>query len=381
MPTSLNHRATQPHNGGSARADWGVGAFHPGLQSATQSPVPESATDAERIANRLHHLLQALPGGVVVLDRDGYVEQCNPAARHVIGCELTGTRWRDVVHRVVEPRPDDDCDVSLANGRRVNITTCSLGVEPGQILLINDVTESRELKDKVANIRRLSEMGTMMAAIAHQIRTPLSTALLYATAADADASMRSKLVERLQHLDALVNDMLCFARQGSLYVEPIAAGDLVAGFAALLSAEELPTSIEFDGPAWDQTSILGNQDALNSVFQNLVNNAREAQVQDELIIELDASVRDNVWIRVADNGPGIPPSMRERVFEPFVSTSAQGTGLGLPVARRVIESHGGTLKLDAEAEAGAAFIIELPVAAAITPTADDTPSLVSQPGE
>ena len=327
---------------------------------------------------RLRRLLQVLPGGVIVLNPDGHVQECNPAARRITGCELDGRRWRDVVTQIVAPRADDHCDLSLANGRRVNITTCSLGGEPGQVLLINDVTETRDLQDKVANVRRLSEMGAMTAAIAHQIRTPLSTALLYATSAGAEVTPQTmaKLVERLRHLDKLVTDMLCFARKGSMRVERISVCELMQAIRECVPAEELE-SLTLEAPdELSEDRILGSPDTLQSVFQNLINNARQAIEPGALLINLSVSQPCAGWLRisVSDNGPGISPALGARVFEPFVSSREQGTGLGLSVARRLIESHGGRLELADDCTRGATFYVDLPTLAADPPAdfaADD----------
>lgn len=136
--------------------------------------------EKERLANRLQHLLDLLPGGVIVIDGQGHVREANPAACELLGAPLVGELWRQVIARSFAPREDDGHEVSLRDGRRLSIATRSLDAEPGQLVLLNDLTETRRLQGQLARHERLSSLGRMVASLAHQIRTPLSAALLYA---------------------------------------------------------------------------------------------------------------------------------------------------------------------------------------------------------
>lgn len=139
----------------------------------------QELTEKVRVADRLQSLLKALPAGVVVLDAEGVVVESNPAAQSLLGEPLDGMTWIDVIKRAFSPKVDDGHDISLRDGRRVSISTEALGNEPGQILLLQDVTETRKLQEGLNRHKRLSDMGEMAASLAHQIRTPLSSALLY----------------------------------------------------------------------------------------------------------------------------------------------------------------------------------------------------------
>src|SRR3989344_4456274 len=188
--------------------------------------------EKERLANRLARLLSALPGGVVVLDGAGWGRDANPAAIRLLGEPLVGQPWRTVIERAFRPQPEDGHDVSLRDGRLVSIETSSLGEEPGQILLLNDVTEARLMQDRLARHKRLTAMGEMAASLAHQIRTPLASAMLYVshlTQPTMDVDQRHRTAAKIQgglrHLEKLVNDMLVFARGGAVGNEeiPVAA--------------------------------------------------------------------------------------------------------------------------------------------------------------
>ena len=108
----------------------------------------EELTAKERVADRLETLLKALPAGVIVLDSEGYIQECNPQATDLLGEPLQGLLWREVIERAFSPRSDDGHEISLRDGRLVSISTQALGSEPGQIILLQDVTEARMFQQK-----------------------------------------------------------------------------------------------------------------------------------------------------------------------------------------------------------------------------------------
>ena len=131
-------------------------------------------------ASRLNHLLQVMPAGVVVIDGQGIVRQANEQAKVFLGEPLEGELWRTIIARSFKPRADDGHEVSLYDGRRVKLSITPLVNEPGQLIVLTDLTETRQLQARLSHLQRLSSLGKMVASLAHQIRTPLSAAMLYA---------------------------------------------------------------------------------------------------------------------------------------------------------------------------------------------------------
>jgi two-component system sensor histidine kinase FlrB len=165
----------------------------------------------------------------------------------------------------------------------------------------------------------------------------------------------------LRHLEGLVRDMLLFARQGHFEMEDVAAGDLIAGV-----TEHLVPRLEARGVRLEwrieaaQALLRGSRQALAGALENLVDNACEAGAGGVSL----ACVRlteNRVAIDVRDNGPGVPAELRARLFEPFFTTRPGGSGLGLAVARAVVEAHGGTVELLEQGGPGAHFRLELPL--------------------
>ncbi|HGY9626291.1 TPA: PAS domain-containing sensor histidine kinase [Pseudomonas putida] len=325
--------------------------------------------EKERLANRLQNLLDLLPGGVIVIDAQGYVREANPAACELLGEPLVGQLWRQVIARSFAPRKDDGHEVSLRDGRRLSIATRSLDAEPGQLVLLNDLTETRRLQDQLARHERLSSLGRMVASLAHQIRTPLSAAMLYAShLADEEKDLpretrqrfAGNLKERLHELEHQVRDMLVFAR-GEL---PL--GDRISP-KALFQALQQAAQPHVQGHAvrWQCDSHLGellcNRDTLVGALLNLIENALQAS-QGPARLKVHLYRREQaLHLCISDAGCGIDADLLARLGEPFLTTKATGTGLGLAVVKAVVRAHQGNLGIRSKVGRGTCVQVVLPL--------------------
>jgi len=280
-----------------------------------------------------------------------------------------------LVAGIFEAHPDDGPDLRLRGGRYVHLATCSLGAEPGQLLLLHDVTERRELERRIEKLRRLSAIGDMAATLAHKVRTPLASALLYVSAvrsrlAQPGAAARQAaqascacLTETLRRLERLVEDLLSFARRGHFEVEVFDIGEVLSAYretrAPLARQRGGELTLALDRGRFP---IAGNREALVSVLDNLIDNAiAVGGPATRITLGAGAAGAGHVAIRVLDDGPGIAAHTRQRIFDPFFTTRADGTGLGLAIARAVIESHGGSIDaVDLPPGGGACLRIQLP---------------------
>lgn len=353
-------------------------AVSPGLAPVA---APVVMADAERQElQRLQHLLQVLPNGIVVLDQRGYVMQANPVAVAMLGEPLHGQRWLDVINRSFRPRNDDGLEVSLHDGRRVQLAISPLEPLAGQLIVLTDLTETRQLQSRLSHLQRLSSLGKMMASLAHQIRTPLSGALLYARnlrnqklEPAAREQFSQKLLNRLTDLEQQVNDLLLFARAGrEQQAQPLSMQQLLSEvFAAvepLVLQQQGTVVVELPDP---DVMVLGNHTALAGALSNLVHNALEhagpgARIQLSAIASADER---QVVLAVEDEGPGVPEHLRQQIFEPFYTTRSNGTGLGLAVVQAVATSHNGLARCLSGTAGGARFELVLPVCPAAVSTA------------
>ncbi|HTN30458.1 MAG TPA: ATP-binding protein [Pseudomonas sp.] len=336
------------------------------LEQFSQQRIQELA-DGERLARRLQNILDLLPGGVVVIDGHGRVREANPLARELLGEPLVGALWRDVIARCFAPRKDDGHEISLRNGRRVSLATRSLEAEPGQLVMLQDMTETRLLQEQLARHERLSSLGRMVASLAHQVRTPLSAALLYAghlserpLPFEQQQRFALRIKERLQELEHQVRDMLVFARGELPLSDRLAPRELFDALRAAADShvEGLQVRWQCDARGGE---LLCNRDTLVGAILNLINNAVQAGgPQVRLKVHLVRRA-DTLRLTVADSGPGIEPAVLARLGEAFFTTKTAGTGLGLAVVKAVARAHRGELLLRSRVGRGTCAILELPL--------------------
>lgn len=333
---------------------------------ASQGAAPANG----ELAERLTALLEALPGAVLVLDDSGIIRQINAAATTLLGDRLTGEKWASVRAHAFRARHAGDGDLELHDGRRISLAQRALARDGGRILLMTDVTENRRLEELLARHRRLAALGEMAASLAHQVRTPLSAALLYASNArrpDLAPERRDELLDHavscMHDLESLIDDMLGFARGSSSPTARFTLGELLAGVESKVRATlDQRQTLEVNCTAPEQV-LAGHREALTGALLNLVMNGFEASGDSGCVSVIGELHGLHVQIAVSDDGGGIAPELRDRIFEPFFTSRPDGTGLGLAVARSVLQAHQGELILADGGSAGATFLMRLPLAA------------------
>ncbi|WP_462157659.1 sensor histidine kinase [Pseudoalteromonas sp. GB56] len=330
-------------------------------------------SDLRLQASWLSHLVDTMPAGVVVLDGQGMIAKANQIAIDMLGEPLEGEKWFSIIQRSFRPQQDDGHEVSLRDGRRIKLEIRALAPEPGQLILMTDLTETRQLQARLAHMQRLSALGKMVATLAHQVRTPLSAAMLYGANlgsqrlnSESRTHFHGKLMSRLKDLESQVNDMLLFAKSGEQQVvEPMSLGQLLSevkhGADAMLCENGAQLHVQLPEP---DVQVMGNRTALASAINNLIHNSLQVIEQDAHIHLSAARCPEDdskVDIILRDNGPGIGDELKHKIFEPFFTTKRQGTGLGLAVVASVMSSHKGQVRVVDAPQGGAQFILSLPV--------------------
>lgn len=309
--------------------------------------------------------MDGLPAGVLLLDARGRIVEINDTARDLLGEPDPHECFDDLmIRRRVSPEALIG-HIELKGGKFVCLARRPAG--DGEIVLLTDVTEAHLMQAVLDRQQRLLTLGELAAGLAHQIRTPLASALLYATRMEMPgqdlADLRrcgAKAAEALRNLERLIGDMLAFAR-GNSQIEPLDVNALLEQVAQWVRPLLRPGMVLTIKTEATDLSVAGNAPSLVSALLNLATNALQAATG-ELKLELLArrGAGGGAEIRVCDDGPGIPPALRARVFEPFFTTRARGTGIGLGIVKSIIEAHRGSVRLDEATGRGACFIIELP---------------------
>lgn len=316
------------------------------------------------LSNRLTHLLESLPGGILVIDASGKVVQHNSEATELLGQPLLGMLWSDVIQREVLSDIRSDGNLKLRDGRWLNLARRELAEDDSEILLVSDVSLSRHMSAVRERQERLTAIGEMTAEFAHQVRTPLASAMLYAarleTADSEQQRVVSKISERLCDLGRMVDDMLQFAAGPKPGSEAVCVHELIVGAVKVTEGQLRPgTRLEFL-VSDRELYVLGNSDALRGALVNLIKNADQSCERETTIVVSGRIVDDRVCLSVSDDGDGIPDALVTRVFEPFFTSRPEGTGLGLAVVKAVAVAHGGDAEL-ATSNLGTTMTIALPI--------------------
>lgn len=330
--------------------------------------------EKEALSQRLAHLLAAMPAGVVVLDQQGVVIEINPAARAMLGQSLINRPWAEIAEAALVQTglPHEWELISGPAGeppRRVGLNSSPLDAAGGRVVLIHDMTEAYAMQRELQRHQRLSAMGEMAAGLAHQLRTPLATALLYTANLskpgfpEADrVRFAEKVLARLRYLEHLIQDMLSFVKGDSGGQEAVDMHSLLADLQQIIEPQMLQRGLLFE--VEDETmgaAVLGSRKALTGALLNLLENAMQAsQAGGKIGFKAEIDADGEVSLVVADAGPGIDAVLQDRLFEPFFTTRPDGTGLGLAIVRGVAEAHGGSVHVKSVLGSGSEFCLRLP---------------------
>lgn len=338
------------------------------LQETEQAKAAEE-TKNKVLLKQFQQLFWSMPVGVLLLNAEGTVVMSNPIVERLFGERILGGSWAHIVPRSFRPQKDDGHEVTMVSGRRVRVETSSLGDVPGQLIILVDLTETHSLQKQLAHHERLSTMGKMVAALAHQIRTPLSSAMLYAghlekeqLPEDVRVRFASKLSDRLNNIERQIRDMLIFSKADVKLDEKIAVREF-AGFLRERACEltsHKGCQLDFTETSDLNGTIQCNQEVLVGAILNLVSNAIDAS-KDDKIIMMEVSERSGqVVITVEDRGSGMSEEQIEKVQEGFVTTKQHGTGLGLMVVKAITRAHHGSFLISSRLGVGTTATVILP---------------------
>lgn len=319
-----------------------------------------------------------LPVGVVGLDPQGRVRVVNPAAEQMLGRSVPLGRPYEALF------PEDPLGLRrcLTTGesqsreerigdRRLRISALPLfspdGGLSGAVALLEDITELARLQEEALRARELQALGLLLGGVAHEVRNPLNAISLLAQKVKqvARSGEEKKLAENLQEavrrLDRTVQQFLTLAA-------PYRRKRVLTDLRELIERIRPSLELEAEGkgvrlqfhlsalpPAWV------DPDGMESMLVNLVRNAVEATSKGGTVQVHLAQAGDRLRVEVRDQGPGIPPQELDRIFLPYYTTKPGGRGLGLSVVRRVVEAHGGEIRVESAPGKGTCFEVWIPL--------------------
>jgi signal transduction histidine kinase len=326
------------------------------------------AEASERLSDEI---VASLTSGLLVVDQGGIVRTLNPAGLRLLG--LPDANWMRPYREALSSTPDlidviDECltnakpvvrrtvkTLSAAEATHLGVTVSPIRHETGQafgaICLFTDLSDIMELEEQLRLKDSLARLGEMTAGIAHEFRNGLATIHGYSRLLDLDRLPQdfrpyvAGIRQETEALGQIVTNFLNFAKPAELVLMPIDMDAIVAR-----AAEDIRSEVAARGGQLEIRGDFGRVDGddvlLRQAVSNLCRNALEACLDAGVTphIVLDGAVdreQRTIRVTVTDNGPGITAAVAERMFRPFFTTKARGTGLGLALVQKIVVTHNG----------------------------------------
>lgn len=328
------------------------------------------------------HTVDTITQAICIVDAKGTVRRANRIFADLIRVPVTAVAgrpwlsllpmtWSDVVGRALS-QPGSTYE--LRSGNRVLIASAIPLPEAGDtVLLFEDQTEKRRLQEQLIQSEKMSAIGQLIAGVAHDLNNPLASVVGFSDFLAEGAEIPAALAEPLrvirqeaERAATIVKNLLSFARRQAEERRLQAVRPLLDSVVALLRNQLMALKVEVTVEVESGVpEIEMNANQIKQVFVNLLNNAAQAIAATGRggLVRVTANPwLDGVAVSVADDGPGMPPDIAARVFEPFFSTKAEGegTGLGLSICQGIVKEHGGLITLDTAPGRGATFTVQLP---------------------
>jgi two-component system sensor histidine kinase HydH len=349
-------------------------------------------TSLSRIRAFSNRVVENMPVGLLAVDEGGKIVSFNRAAEEILkqppsemmGRSLQAVLPREFLALASDLKPgqnavlEDEIECHLQDGTplyldvSVSLLQGSEESVPGRLILFRDMTEVQTLKREIETSRRLASLGRLAAGVAHEIRNPLSSIKGFATyfkeryqANEEDRRTAEIMIKEVDRLNRAISQLLEFARPMPLQLRRTSIQGLVQHSLRMIegqaSSKGITIRLDIAGPI-EEINI--DPDKMNQVFLNLYLNSLEATNEGgTLVVSLRKETGSHrIKIAVTDTGSGIDKKDLEHIFDPYFTTKQTGTGLGLAIVHKIVEAHGGEVRVESEAGSGTTVTLFLPSA-------------------
>jgi PAS domain S-box-containing protein len=361
------------------------------MASFETGPSQPATTLAEA---RWRAIIDSAVDGIIVIDHRGAIEACNRAAERMFGYSEPEVKGRNVTLLMPSPfREEHDGYMAryletgerriIGIGREVTAlrrdgTTFPVHLSVGEFVvgderhftgILHDLSARATLEERLREQTALARLGEMAAVIAHELKNPL-TAVRGAIeviggrlpADSKETPVVRQILARLDALNDLLKDLLLFARPPQPKLGLVDLRSLLVTVGDLLAQDPAFAHVQMK-VAGGSSQVVADANLLQIVFQNLFINAAQAMPEGGHIQASVASSDDAAVVTVRDTGPGLSAEAREKLFRPFFTSKARGTGLGLSTAKRLVEAHGGTILVESPPAEGVVVTLRIPTGA------------------
>jgi len=355
---------------------------------STSEELSEKTVDLEKLKSLSDVVFESMTSGIVVLDERGKIRSMNSASARMLGLEwpsVNDPTTEDVFHgipmeKLLEMAPDmglnrwEGSFTDESGQERILGLSISPLKKPelGYVVIFTDLTELREMEDKLKVTEKLSAIGRMAASIAHEVRNPLASmsGSIQVLKRDLDLGgedlkLMDIVLKETERLNILVGEFLFYARPPTPHFEDVDLREIILDVTRLLGSTADEAEINLYTKLPDEKAILSvDRSQIHQIIMNLVKNSAEAiNRKGNVTVSLhrsDKSPEGDTVIVVSDDGPGIPGEILPRIFEPFITSKMTGTGLGLAIVYQLVQIHQGTVDIQTEEGLGTTISINLP---------------------
>ncbi|MFI5305217.1 MAG: nitrogen regulation protein NR(II) [Nitrospiria bacterium] len=349
----------------------------------------------ESVKSLARNILDSIPTGVITIDSQGSITSINPAAEKILlfGNNFYGKKIRELLPEstalkqlleksILEGKSFHDQTVTYPHGDHTLVLWVTLsdlhneGQRDGLVLLIKDISEINRLEQQVRRSEKLSAISTLSAAVAHEIRNPLSAMDLNLGLLEEEImsgqgetpSIREfidVLNVEIKRLKGILDTFARFSVPNRLVLEELKMESIIQHLVSLIRMEAHEKGIQVETEISSALSqILADENQITQVFLNIMINAIQAMPNGgRLFIQAEErKINNENWVNVrfSDTGVGIEKGKLNKIFEPFFSSRQGGTGLGLAISHRIIEDHGGFIHVDSTVGKGTVFTVQIP---------------------
>lgn len=364
--------------------------------------IEDRETALRHMQTYTESILNSISSGVISCDRRGVVVTANPAARRLLALheediisfpvarifpghqELVGAV--DLILSGTRKRATLEAELS-AGGRTMTVAVritphVSRGQTVGAVVTMEDLTEVRDLTEQLMRAEKLTALGELVAGVAHEVRNPLGVIRASVQMIEqemregcASAELTHVMLQEIDRLDSVVNALLDFGRPSEAQFGPVEPARVLDEVVLLTRQYAKSQGVDVSADYGDKLPLIrADEDRMKQVFVNLISNAIQAMPGGGSLRISAADSDGYLRLAFADTGVGMAEEEKRRIFDPFHTTRAEGSGLGLSIVHRIVDAHNGFITVDSAPGKGSTFTVGLPLLSEAAGKAEEKPA-------
>jgi len=330
----------------------------------------ENKETIKKLKGFYENVINSVTSGIVVINNKGEIILTNPSYNKLIRDGIDAEPILEGIKISQKKRVEFTTSFKEKSGRILTLITSFLkdsgGRINGSIGIVSDITKEKEMETELEHSKHLAYLGKMASFIAHEIRNPLGvirgmSQLIEMKSNDGIDGYVDKIKENADRIDGIIDDILDIAKREDGKKEIVNIAEVMRDVISSLRENEKYRNSDIKLKVDEEIIVEGDKERLRRVFNNIISNGIEIKGEDAEVRIAIYKEKENGYVDIKDNGPGIPEDKVEKIFEPFFSTKEGGTGLGLAIVKKILTEHKGKIKVFSRLGEGALFRVILPI--------------------